>query len=92
MSEVDVDVIILETRSDPRDPVAKKSRKIMPQQLRRTTASRTKQMVANFTMKINYWHIAKVNETKVKLKGLDTVNQNPKVDARKFSQMWGIGI
>ena len=26
------------------------------------------------------------------MKGLDTGNQNPKVDARRHAQMWGFGV
>ena len=49
-------------------------------------------MVANFTRKINYLHFTKVNQIRVKLKGLDTVKQNHKVDSRKPAHLWVIGI
>ena len=49
-------------------------------------------MVSQFTQKINYLHLTKVNHTRVKLKGLDTVNQKPKLYARKPAHTWGIVI
>ena len=70
MTEIDVDYVTLESHRDPIYSVSKKRRKIMPQQLRSTTASFTKRMVANFTRKINYFRLARVSKTRVKLKVL----------------------
>ena len=70
MTEIDVDCVTLESHRDPRYSVSKKRRKIMPQHLRSTTASCTKRMVANFTRKINYFRLARVSKTRVKLKVL----------------------
>ena len=52
--EVDIDGVILESHSDPRDPVAKNSKKLMLQQLNITATLRTNRMVDNFTQEINY--------------------------------------
>ena len=49
-------------------------------------------MVANSNQKINDHQFYRVNKTRIKLKGLDTGNQNPNMDSRKLAQMWGIGI
>ena len=49
-------------------------------------------MVYNSNQNINDHQLYRVNQTRVKLKELNTGNQNPKVDSRKFSQMRGIGI
>ena len=62
--EVEIYGVILESHSDPRDPVTKKRRKIIPQKLISTAASHTKWMVSIFTRKINDRRIAMV-----KLKG-----------------------
>ena len=92
MTKVDVDGVILETQSDPRYPVAKKRRKIKPQRIIITSASHTKQMVSNFTRNINDCRLIRVNTTRVKLKGLDLGNRNPKVDTIKLAHMWEIGV
>ena len=76
----------------PKNLPNKRRRNTIPQQSSSTAASRTKLTVDNFTQKINDFRIARVNQTKVKLKGLDTGNQNPKVDARRHAQMWGFGV
>ena len=92
MTEVDVYGEILEAQNDPRDTVSKERRKVTPQRLSRTSASHTKRMVANFNQNINDHQFYRVNKTRIKLKGLDTGNQNPNMDSRKLAQMWGIGI
>ena len=63
---------------------------ILPQQLSSTVASHTKRMAANLTWNINDRRIARVNQTKVKTKGLDAYSQNPKVYTRKLTHIWGI--
>ena len=92
MTEVDVYGVILEVHNYPRDTVSKERRKVTPQQLNSTTASRKKRMVANSNQKINDHQFYRLNNTRIKLKGLDTGNQNPNMDSRKLAQMWGIGI
>ena len=92
MLGVEVYGVILESHSYPREPAAKKTRNIMPQQLFRTATSRTNRVVANFYRKINDLCISRVNKTRVKLKGLYTGNQNPNVDTRKLAHMWGVGV
>ena len=74
MPEINVDSVFLESQSDPRDRFSKKSIMIMSQQLIITTASHTKNMVPNFARNINYSHISRVNETRIKLKVLETDN------------------
>ena len=76
MPEVFIDGV-----SDSKNLVAKRRRKLMLQQLSSTAASCTKCMVATFTRNINDHCLTRVNQTKVKMKGLDTGNKNPKVDA-----------
>ena len=85
--ELNVNSVILEYHSDHKDPIVNKSRKVMTQQLIRTTNSRTKWIITNFTGKFNYCCLARV-----KLKVLDKSNKKSKVHARKLPQMCGIGI
>ena len=54
-----------------------------------TNASQTNMMVYIFTRKINNCRLARVNQTRVKQKVLDTGNQNPKINTRKLAHMWG---
>ena len=49
-------------------------------------------MVANFIRNINDLCITRLNQTRVKLKDLETGKQNPKVYAQKIAQMWGIRV
>lgn len=49
-------------------------------------------MVVNFTQKLNHCRLVRVNQNRVKLKGLDTGNQNAKSDSRKLTHMWGIKV
>ena len=81
MHEIYSDVVILESHSDPRNSIATRKRKVKPHVLSSTTASRKEQVVANFNRRINNLLLARVNQTRVKLKGLETGNKNPKVDA-----------
>ena len=67
MPKVCVDGLILQSHSDPRNPVTKSSRKIMSQRLIRTAASFTNRMVAKFTQKINDFRPNRVNQDRVKL-------------------------
>ena len=64
----------------------------MMQQLSITAASRTKRIADNFTQNINDFRLERLNHTRVKLRKLDTGNQNHKANARKLAHMRGIGI
>ena len=64
----------------------------MSQLLSNTTTSRTKRVVYNFTRRIYYFRLTRVNQARVKIRGLDTGNRNPKVDAQNLAQIWGVGI
>ena len=85
--DLDVDGVILEAHSDPRDLVSKKKRNIMPQQLSSTVASLTNLMFDNFNWEINYRRLVRLNQTRLKLKGLDTVSRNPKVNEIKLEHI-----
>ena len=49
-------------------------------------------MVANFTRKINYCRLVRANQNTVKLRGLYTGSQNPKLYAQRLAHMWGVVI
>ena len=92
MHEVDVNGVILESWSDPRDPVSNIRSKIIPQQLIIAATSRTEGLVANFSWKMNYYQLARVNQTRVKMNVLDTGNKNPKVETINLAHMWGFEV
>ena len=77
MPELDINGVILESHSDLRENVTNKKRNIMPQLLRSTTASRKKRVADKFTVKIDNFRLSRINQTIIKLKGLDTGNKNP---------------
>ena len=79
MPEVDINGVIIEYHSDPINNVTKKRRNIIYQLLSITDTLSTKLMVANFTRNINELCLSKINQTIIKLKGLETGNQTPKV-------------
>ena len=41
---------------------------------------------------MNYYQLARVNHTRVKMKVLDTGNKNPKVETINLAHMWGFGV
>ena len=90
--ELFVYVILLESQIDPIEPISNKKRKIIPQQLISIATLHTKSMVSNFTWNINKRRLSRVNQTRVKLKVLDTGNRKPNIDARKLPHMWGIRV
>ena len=61
MNEVGVYGVILESHSDPRYHVSKKSNMVIPQRLSSTTALRSKRIISNFARKINDHRLFRVN-------------------------------
>ena len=84
MIEKGVDGVILEAQSVSINLVDKMTSKVIVQWLISTTDSHTNMMVVNFTQKLNHCRLVRVNQNRVKLKGLDTGIQKPKVDAQKL--------
>ena len=41
---------------------------------------------------MNYYQLARVNQTRVKMNVLDTGNKNPKVETINLAHMWGFEV